>query len=251
MTESYRMLVIPAIDIIDKKVVRLTQGDFRRETFYSDDPVKIAKKWQKEGAELIHVIDLDGARTGEPRNLDVISEIIKTIDMPIQLGGGLRTRKAIAEAIDIGVSRVIIGTKAATDIVFTKKMVEKYGEKIAVSIDAIGLGVMASGWGEEIPKTATELASEISGIGVPTIIFSNIKYDGTLEGVKEYWVKDMVQSVGDAKVIIAGGVSSVDDIIMLKEISRHKKNLYGVITGKAIYEGKLNLADAIKTAKEK
>ena len=243
------MIVIPAIDIIDKKVVRLTQGDFRREKVYSDDPVKIAKNWQKEGAELIHVIDLDGARTGEPKNLDVVGRIAEAVGIPIQLGGGLRTIEDIDKALCSGASKVIIGTRAATDINFIKDLLVHYAEKIIVSIDAMGMYVMASGWGEEIPKTAIDLACEMSGIGVQTIIFSNIKYDGTLEGVKEYWVRDMVQSAGDVNVIIAGGVSSVDDIIMLKEISMHNKNLYGVITGKAIYEGKLDLADAIKAAK--
>jgi len=245
------MIVIPAIDIVNKRVVRLTQGDFSRETVYSDNPIEIARKWQAQGAEVIHIVDLDGARCGEPRNLDVVGKIIEAVDIPVQLGGGLRTKSDIDRALSEGVNKIIIGTKAATDINFIKDLLAKYGEKIIVSIDAIGMDVMASGWGQEIPTTAVDLASEISGIGVSAIIFSNIKYDGTLEGVKKYWVEDMAQSVGDAKVIIAGGVSSVDDIIMLKEISRYKKNLYGVITGKAIYEGKLNLADAIKTAKEK
>ena len=125
---------------------------------------------------------------------------------------------------------------------------KEYGEKIAVSIDAIGLGVMVAGWGEEISKTATELASEISDLGVKTIIFTNIKIDGTLEGIKEYWVRDMISAAGNANVIIAGGVSSLDDIRMIKTLN--KPNLYGVITGKAIYEGTLNLADAIKSAED-
>ena len=242
------MLVIPAIDLRSKKVVRLTQGDFKREKKYSDNPVEVAMNWQTQGAELIHVVDLDGAFSGEPKNLDIVEAIVAAVKVPIQLGGGLRTEKAIADAIDIGVSRIIIGTKAVTDLDFTKKMVKEYGEKIAVSIDAIGLGVMVAGWGEEIPKTATELASEISDLGVKTIIFTNIKIDGTLEGIKEYWVRDMISAAGNANVIIAGGVSSLDDIRMIKTLN--KPNLYGVITGKAIYEGTLNLADAIKLAED-
>jgi len=243
------MLVIPAIDIIDKRVVRLTQGDFSRETFYSNDPVETARKWQDQGAEIIHVVDLDGARLGEPKNLDIVVSLVKALDIPVQLGGGLRTKNDISRVLSEGVSRVIVGTRAATDINFVQGLLAHYGEKIIVSIDAVGVDVMASGWGEEIPKTAADLASEVSDIGVSTIIFSNIKYDGTLEGVKEYWVRDMIQSAGDAKVIIAGGVASIDDIIRLKGMSKENKNLFGVITGKAIYEGKLNLADAIKVAK--
>lgn len=244
------MLVIPAIDIIDKKVVRLTQGDFSRETFYSDDPVETARKWQDQGAEIIHIVDLDGARLGKPKNLDIVGSLVKALDIPVQLGGGLRTKDDISRVLLEGINRVIVGTRAATDINFIKDLLVSYGEKIIVSIDTVGVDVMASGWGEEIPKTAADLASEVSGIGVSTIIFSNIKYDGTLEGVKEYWVRDMMQSAGDAKVIIAGGVASIDDIIRLKGMSKKNKNLYGVITGKAIYEGKLNLADAIKAAKD-
>jgi phosphoribosylformimino-5-aminoimidazole carboxamide ribotide isomerase len=244
------MIVIPAIDIIDKKVVRLTQGDFNRETIYSDNPVEIAIKWQEQGAQLLHVVDLDGARSGECINLDMAGRISKAVDIPVQFGGGLRTKDDVERALEEGISKVIIGTRAAIDIEFTKDLLTSYDEKIIVSIDAVGISVMASGWGEEIQKTAIDLACEISGIGVSTIIFSNIKYDGTLEGIKEYWVKDMIDSAGNAKVIIAGGVSSLSDIIKLKDIAKEKKNLYGVITGKAIYEGKLNLADAIKAAKE-
>ena len=244
------MIVIPAIDIIDGKVVRLTQGDFNRETIYSDNPVEIAIKWQAQGAEMLHVVDLDGARSGKPMNLGIAGEIARRVDIPVQLGGGLRVKEDIEKALSEGISRVIVGTKAATDIDFIKGLIACHGEKIIVSIDVVGIDVMACGWGEEIPKTAVDLAREMSGIGLSTIIFSNIKYDGTLEGIKEYWVKDMIESAGNTSVIIAGGVSSLDDIVRLKRISMKNKNLYGVITGKAIYEGKLSLADAIKTAKE-
>jgi phosphoribosylformimino-5-aminoimidazole carboxamide ribotide isomerase len=242
------MLVIPAIDIIGGKVVRLRQGDFSRKTFYSDNPVDIAMKWQGQGAVMLHVVDLDGARLGRPMNLDIAARIAKAVCIPVQFGGGLRTAGDIDRALSSGMSRVIIGTKAATDIDFIKGLLAYYGEKIIVSIDAVGMEVMASGWGEETRKTAVALASDVSDAGVTTIIFSNIKYDGTLRGVKEYWVRDMIRSAGNAKVIIAGGVSCLDDIMRLKEISGAYKNLYGVITGKAIYEGRLGLADAIEAA---
>jgi phosphoribosylformimino-5-aminoimidazole carboxamide ribotide isomerase len=244
------MIVIPAIDIIDRKVVRLTQGDFQRMTSYSDDPVSIAKIWQSQGAEIMHIVDLDGAKAGRPINIDIVAEIAKAVDIPVQLGGGLRTRQDIDKAISKGAAKVIIGTKAAVDLDFIKNLLAWYKEKIIISIDAIGHGVMASGWGEEIPRTAADMASEMSSIGVETIIFSNIKQDGTLTGIAEDWVTDMLKSACDAKVIIAGGVSSMDDIIKLKEIALKYKNLYGVITGKAIYEGRLDLACAINKAKE-
>jgi phosphoribosylformimino-5-aminoimidazole carboxamide ribotide isomerase len=244
------MIVIPAIDIIDKKVVRLTQGDFATEKIYSDDPVNMAIQWQGQGAELIHIVDLDGARTGEPKNLDIVARIAKAINIPIQLGGGLRTRDDIDMALLAGVGRVIIGTKAAIDINFIKGLLEDYGDRIIVSIDVMGVEVMASGWGEEIPKTAFDMASEMSDIGVSAMIFSNIIQDGTMKGIKEYWVLDMIRAAGNAKVIIAGGISSLDDIVKLKAISEKNKNLYGAITGKAIYEGRLDLANAIKIAKD-
>ncbi len=244
------MLIIPAIDIIDKKVVRLTQGDFQRMTSYSDDPVSIAKIWQSQGAEIIHIVDLDGAKAGRPINIDIAAKIAKAIDIPVQLGGGLRTRQDIDEAISKGAARVIIGTKAAVDLDFIKGLLACYGEKIIISIDVLGHGVMASGWGEEISRTAADMASEMSSIGAETIIFSNIKQDGTLTGIVEHWVTDMLKAACNAKVIIAGGVSSMDDIIKLKEMALQYKNLYGVITGKAIYEGRLDLACAINKAKE-
>ena len=140
------MIVIPAIDIIEKKVVRLTQGDFNRETFYSDDPVEVAKKWQSDGAELIHIVDLDGARTGEPKNLDIVSKIARAVDIPVQTGGGLRTMESIDMALSTGASRVIVGTRAATDTKFIKDLIGSYGERIVVSIDTIGMDVMTSGW---------------------------------------------------------------------------------------------------------
>jgi phosphoribosylformimino-5-aminoimidazole carboxamide ribotide isomerase len=244
------MLIIPAIDIIDKKVVRLTQGDFQRMTSYSDDPVSIAKIWQSQGAEIIHIVDLDGAKAGRPINIDIVAEIAKAIVVPVQVGGGLRTRQDIDKALSKGAARVIVGTKAAVDLAFIKNLIASYGEKIVISIDVIGHGVMASGWGEEIPRTAADMASEMSSIGAQTIIFSNIKQDGTLTGIVENWVTDMLKAACNAKAIIAGGVSSMDDIIKLKDIAQQYKNLYGVIIGKAIYEGRLDLACAIKLAKE-
>ena len=242
------MIIIPAIDLRSKKVVRLTQGDFKREKQYSDNPAEVALSWQTKGAELIHVVDLDGAFSGEPKNLDVVETIAAAVRVPIQLGGGLRTSEAVSSALSKGVSRVIIGTKACTDLGFMKTLVAEFGDKIAVSIDAAGKGVVAAGWAMEIPKTTAEVADEMQQIGVKTIIFTNVIGDGTLQGLDKQWVIDMLDAAGNANVIIAGGVSSLDDIRMLKTLN--KSNLYGVITGKAIYEGTLNLADAIKLAED-
>jgi len=238
------MIIIPAIDLRSKKVVRLTQGDFQREKQYSDNPVEVALSWQTQGAEYIHVVDLDGAFSGEPKNLDIVEAIVGAVRVPIQLGGGLRTKESVSQAISKGVSRVIIGTKACTDVAFMKTLIEEYGDKIVVSIDAAGKGVVAAGWAMEVPKTIMEVADDMQQIGVKTIIFTNVIGDGTLQGLDKKWVLDVLEAAGNANVIIAGGVSSLDDIRMLKSLNR--PNLYGVITGKAIYEGTLDLADAIK-----
>jgi len=242
------MIIIPAIDLRSKKVVRLTQGDFKREKQYSDNPTEVALSWQTKGAELIHVVDLDGAFSGEPKNLDIVEKIAAAVRVPIQLGGGLRTMSAVSSALSKGVSRVIIGTKACTDLGFMKTLVAEFGDKISVSIDAAGKGVVAAGWAMEIPKTTAEVADEMQSIGVKTIIFTNVIGDGTLLGLEKKWVIDMLDAAENANVIIAGGVSSLDDIRMLKTLN--KPNLYGVITGKAIYEGTLNLADAIQLAED-
>jgi len=243
------MIIIPAIDLRYKKVVRLTQGDFAREKSYSDNPVDVAKKWQDEGAEFIHVVDLDGALAGEPKNLDVVEKIISAIKVPVQLGGGLRTRNDVAGVLAKGVTRAIIGTKACTDAGFTKALVDEFKEKIAVSIDAAGMGVVAAGWGIEVPKVANQLAEEMKNMGVKTIIFTNTIQDGMLKGIDAKWVEDMLDAAAGTNVIIAGGVSAIEDIKKLKEMKR--PNLYGAIAGKALYEGTMDLKEAIKVAGEK
>ena len=243
---SDNMIIIPAIDLRDGKVVRLTQGDFTREKTYSDNPADIAEIWQEQGAELIHIVDLDGALAGKPRNIDAIRSIVSKIGIPVQVGGGLRSEDDIESMISIGVKRVIVGTKACTDPAFVRGLAEKFNEKIAVSIDTAGKGVVAAGWGLEVPKTATQLASEIIDLGVKTIIFTNTLNDGTLKGVDSAWVDEMLDAAKEAQVIIAGGVSNIDDVKKLKKLK--KPNLYGLITGKALYEGTLKLKEAIGIA---
>lgn len=239
------MLIIPAIDLRSGRVVRLTQGDYAKETFYSGNPAEVAKKWEAQGAKLIHIVDLDGALEGEPRNLAAVDDIRKAIKVSVQLGGGLRTYEAIERALSKGVSRVVIGTKACTDDEFTKKLIADFKDKIAVSIDAAGKNVATAGWTSTTIITADNLAKKMESFGVKTIIYTNILKDGTLEGPE----LEMAAAVLDAvkvKVIIAGGISSLEDIKDIKSLSR--PNLYGVITGKALYEGKLDLKEAIKVA---
>jgi len=239
------MLIIPAIDLRSGRVVRLTQGDYAKETFYSGNPAEVAKEWAAQGAKLIHVVDLDGALEGEPRNLAAVDDICQAIKVPVQLGGGLRTYEAIERALSKGASRVVIGTKACTDDQFTKKLIADFKDKIAVSIDACGENVATAGWTSTTAMKAENLAKKMESFGVKTIIYTNILKDGTLEGLDLDQVRTILDTV-DIEVIIAGGVSSLKDIEDLKSLN--SPNLAGVITGKALYEGNLNLKEAIKVA---
>ncbi|MFA5369186.1 MAG: HisA/HisF-related TIM barrel protein [Candidatus Omnitrophota bacterium] len=246
------MMIIPAIDIMDGQVVRLTQGDYKRRKDYSASPVKVARGFKSDGAGMIHIVDLDGARAGRPLNLAAVKAILddKGVDLPLQFGGGIRRRDDIARVLDMGVSKVILGTKAAFDLAFTEKMIREYGRRIVISIDSLGLDVMVSGWVEGASKAAAELGREISAMGAKTIIFTNIKTDGTLQGMDKDWFSGLAQSAAFSDVILAGGVSCLDDIKMLIEFSRHQSNLRGIITGKAVYEGRLDLAAAIRLTME-
>lgn len=237
------MLIIPAIDIREKKVVRLLKGDFDKETVYSDDPVEVAKNWQSKGAKMLHVVDLDGAFTGEPKNLDIIRQIQKAVDLPIEVGGGLRDYESVDMALSAGVARAIIGTRAYLDEDFLIKLLDKYRERIAVSIDAEGRDVVAKGWRSRTLLNAPEVAKKMESLGVRTIIYTNVLKDGTLESPQLDIVKEMLDSV-KTDIIISGGVSCLKDIEEIKALGR--PNLYGVIVGKALYEGKLDLGKAIE-----
>ncbi|MFH1868282.1 MAG: 1-(5-phosphoribosyl)-5-[(5-phosphoribosylamino)methylideneamino]imidazole-4-carboxamide isomerase [Candidatus Omnitrophota bacterium] len=237
------MIIIPAIDIRAKKVVRLLRGDFAKETIYSDDPAEVAKQWQAKGAKLLHIVDLDGAYFGEPKNLDVIESIKKAVSIPIEVGGGLRDDESVDRALSAGACRAIIGTRAYLDEDFIVRLIGKYKEKIAVSIDAEGKEVVAKGWRSRTLLTAPELAKKMESLGVKTIIYTNVLRDGTLESPQLDLAEEMLDAV-KTDIIIAGGVSSLKDIEDIKALG--KPNLYGVIVGKALYEGKLDLKKAIQ-----
>jgi len=236
------MIIIPAIDIRGGKVVRLLQGDFTKETSYSDNPVEIARRWAEEGAEYLHIVDLDGAKTGEPKNLDLVRKIKDEVGIPIEMGGGLRSEDVVKEAFSIGVSRAIIGTRAFKDPEFLKGLLKQYKGDIAVGIDAKEKQVVAEGWISTTDLDAVDLARQMQDIGVETIIYTNVLRDGTLERPQFELVKEMLDSV-DINVIISGGISSIDDIKGLMDLN--KDNLYGVIVGKALYEGRVSLAEVI------
>lgn len=241
------MIVIPAIDLKDGRCVRLYQGRADQETVYSDDPVETALHWQEEGAKLLHVVDLDGAFQGRPRNLSVVGRIAAAVDIPIQLGGGVRNLAAIAELFDLGVARVILGTVAVEDPALVYEAVRRYGsERILVGIDARDGRVAVKGWVEATTQDAYDLALYMKRLGVTEIVFTEISRDGTLEGPAFDSLQRMCET--GLKVIASGGVASLDDIRRLWEM--RKLGVSGVIVGKALYTGDVKLADALALVEE-
>ena len=238
------MIVIPAIDLKDGKCVRLLQGRKEDVTVYSDDPASMAKRWEELGAELLHVVDLDGAFTGEQKNFDKIKAIREAINIPIELGGGIRDIKRIEMLIDLGVDRTIIGTSAAKDPEMVKEACEKFPGRIVVGIDAKDGKVAVKGWVEVTELDAVEFAGRMESVGAAGIIYTDIERDGMLTGPNIEAMANMVKSV-TIPVIASGGVSKLDDILQLAGID----NLWGVITGKALYSGSLKLEDAISAAR--
>lgn len=237
------MIIIPAIDIIKGKVVRLYQGDFNKDTVYSGDPLETALTWQRKGAQFLHLVDLDGAKYGEVKNRDILTRIIKAIEVPCELGGGLRNEADIEYFLKQGARRVVIGTKAFEDMAYLQKLIKRFDDKIVVSIDSSAAGVAKKGWQEKTGQSAVTWAGKMQAKGVKRIVVTDIATDGTLEGPNIEGLKDILSAV-DISVIASGGVSGLEDIKKLKAIG--SKNLEGVIVGRALYEGKLDLGKAIR-----
>jgi phosphoribosylformimino-5-aminoimidazole carboxamide ribotide isomerase len=231
------MLIYPAIDIKNGKCVMLIQGRFDKEKIYYEDPKEVAKLWKQKGAKALHIVDLDGALEGKSRNLEIIREIIKETDIPVQVGGGIRNPETIKTLIDIGADKVIIGTKAVQDEQMLKQAVNAYGEKIAVAIDAKKGYIAIDGWTKTSTVDALQFAKRIEQLGVKTIIYTDVERDGMLKGPNFKTIKDMNDSVS-MDVIASGGISSIDDLEKLSEIG-----VAGAIVGKALYEGKINLTN--------
>ena len=229
------MILFPAIDIRGGKCVRLIQGDYAQEIIYGDSPTEMALLWEKQGAEYIHIVDLDGAKTGDSANRLAIQEVAKAVSIPIQVGGGIRSMDIIDDHIESGVSRIIIGTAAITNRSFLKQAVAKYGDKIAVSIDARNGLVATDGWTETSDTKAIDLLKDLEEIGVKTVVYTDILKDGMMQGpnFEELRTVDEASSID---VIASGGVSTKEDIEKLRQM-----NLYGAIIGKALYEGALSL----------
>lgn len=236
------MLVIPAIDLKDEKVARLTRGDFKFEKIYSDDPLGIAKKWEAAGARRIHLVDLDGAVSGEFKNLPLIEEILKTVKVPVELGGGVRSEAVVEEALKRGVSYVIIGTRLV-DEKFSKKIIKKYGDKLIMGVDAKNGKVAVAGWTKTTELDYVEFIKRLQGQGAKTVIFTDIAKDGMLQGPNTEAIKKVLEAAS-LDVIASGGVSSIDDLLILKRLE--VKGLVGAIVGKALYENRINLKEAIQ-----
>ncbi|OIO34428.1 MAG: 1-(5-phosphoribosyl)-5-[(5-phosphoribosylamino)methylideneamino]imidazole-4-carboxamide isomerase [Candidatus Omnitrophica bacterium CG1_02_40_15] len=239
------MLIIPAIDIIGGKVVRLEKGDFNKEKVYSDDPVQIARKWEEKGAKLLHIVDLDGAREGKMKNQDMIIKVIKNIKTPCEAGGGIRDKSDIEYFLNSGARRVVLGTRAFEDPRYLEELISEFREKIAVGVDFSGNKVVKKGWQETTGLSPMFIVQEMQKMGVKTIVVTDISVDGTLKGPKIGRLKQILNTV-NISVIASGGISSLEDIKKLREIKN--KNLEGVIIGKALYEGKIDLKEAIEIA---
>lgn len=245
--EDAALLIIPAIDLKGGKCVRLWRGVKSRETIYSQDPVAIARKWIEEGAPRLHIVDLDGAFSGYPRHLGIAEKIKKNYSIPVQYGGGIRQIKLIRETLKRGIDYVILGTRALS-FNFIKKAVDEFGEKIIVSIDCKQGKLAIKGWEVETSVKPKELAKRLASIGVITFILTDITKDGTLEGVNITFIEHFIRELS-SNLIVAGGISTVEDIKKIGEIGKGK--IKGVIIGKALYEGTIKLKEAIKVAGEK
>jgi len=237
------MLIIPAIDLRGGKVVRLFQGKFDQQKVYSADPVKVAKHWVKQGAKFLHIVDLDGASSGVPKNLEVLKKIITQVGVPLEFGGGVRSSQTISALLKLGVQRVVLGTRAANDAQFLKKAWKEFGEKIIVSIDAKGTKVLTQGWNKSASKTILDFAGELKEAGFKQVIYTDISKDGALVGPNILGIKEIIRKTG-LEVIASGGVANLKDLIKLKSLQ--KKGVSGVIIGKALYEGKFTLTEALK-----
>ncbi|MBQ2759329.1 MAG: 1-(5-phosphoribosyl)-5-[Clostridia bacterium] len=237
------MIILPAIDMYDKKAVRLYKGDYKEMTVYSENPVEIALDFKKCGAEFIHLVDLEGAKDGTTPNISVVEKIIKETGLKAEIGGGIRSRETLEKYLSIGVSRVILGTAAVTDREFLLWAVEKYGDKIAVGADIKDGFVAIKGWLEKSEISCDAFFSDMESIGVKTIICTDISKDGAMQGTNRELYKELSEKFS-IDIVASGGVSSIDDIKALREMK-----LYGAIVGKAYYINAIDLREAIALAR--
>ena len=236
------MKIFPAIDIKDKKCVRLVKGDFDNKTEYVTSPIEQAGKYKEHGFKNLHIVDLDGALTGETINLDIIQEIVGKFDLKIEVGGGIRTIDSIQKYTDVGVEKVILGSAAIKDKNFLKEACQKFPDKIALGLDAKGGYLSISGWKENSNQSTLDFLKEVNDYGASRLIYTDINRDGTKQG-PNFEETTKVADNSNCPVIISGGVSSIDDIKKAKTLN---KNIEGIIVGKAIYDGDIKLEELVR-----
>lgn len=237
------MNVIPAIDLLEGRCVRLYQGDYAQSQVFDENPANVAQNWASQGATRLHLVDLDGAKAGKVINLAAIESILKTINIPVQVGGGLRAQNSVSQLLDLGVSQVILGTVAVEKPELVQELCAQYPGKIIVGIDARNGKVATRGWLETSEVLATELAQRMADLGAAAIIYTDIHRDGTLQGPNLEALRELAQSIS-IPVIASGGVSSITDLLSL--LSLEPLGVTGAIVGKAIYTGDVSLKEAIK-----
>ncbi|MBI3320381.1 MAG: 1-(5-phosphoribosyl)-5-[(5-phosphoribosylamino)methylideneamino]imidazole-4-carboxamide isomerase [Candidatus Omnitrophica bacterium] len=240
------MVILPAIDLLDGKVVRLTQGQRDQVTVYSDDPVAVAKRWSAAGATWLHVVDLNGAFEGQYRNLETAERIIQETGVNVELSGGIRSKETLARCFTAGAKRVVLGTKACEDPAFIQEATDRHGPKIAVAIDAKAGRVVSRGWTSSTDLTPEQLARSVQLLGVALFICTDVTRDGTLQGPNLEALRQIL-SLGHLQIIASGGISSTQDLMRLRELEG--QGLVGAIVGKALYEGAIDLKHAIEVAK--
>ncbi|MBQ7974649.1 MAG: 1-(5-phosphoribosyl)-5-[Clostridia bacterium] len=237
------MNIFPAIDLKDKQVVRLLKGDYNKVTIYGNNPLDVAADFKKSGAEFLHVVDLDGAKSGTGENTEIIKELASSSGLKVQTGGGIRTPETVKRYIDAGIFRVILGTASVKDPGFLQEMVKEYGEKIAVGVDIADGYVAINGWTEKSDLEAFSFCDNLVKTGVKTIICTDISKDGAMSGTNRELYRELSEKF-PLDIIASGGVSDMDDI---RELT--KMNLYGAIIGRALYNGAINLSEAIKESR--
>ena len=236
------MKLFPAIDLYDKKAVRLYKGDYSQMTVYSENPIEIALDFKNQGAKNMHIVDLEGAKTGDTPNLETIKKIISSTDLFTEVGGGIRSLEVIEKYVSAGVQRVILGTSAVTDREFLVEAIKLYGDKIAVGVDIKDGFVAIKGWTEKSSLDAFEFMKELEALGVKTVICTDISKDGAMQGTNHELYTKLSENLS-LNVIASGGVSSIDDIVKLKN-----QKVYGAIIGKAYYIKAISLKEAIEVA---
>lgn len=238
------MIILPAIDLLDGQVVRLREGKLADKTVYSDDPLGFARRWEEEGGNCLHVVDLNAAFTGEPRNIEMVKRLVRTLNIPVQVGGGIRSLEAATTFIKAGVARVVLGTGAVDSPIFLENLVNRFGgDRIAVSVDARDGHVAVRGWTEVTSINVLDFIRMVEKLGVGTIIFTDIATDGTLIG-PNFPVLEKILDKTHCNIISSGGVATLEHIKQLASMPR----LYGLIIGRALFDGTIDLEEAVALA---